>query len=70
LVPLVAGPVEPLGPLEQGLLETSGVTVAGHLKQGLVSIAPFCVALFQAVKWQCSESTQNDTTGSRTCIGT
>jgi len=40
LGPVVAGLVEPLGLLEQGLLETLGVRVAGHLKQGLVSIAP------------------------------
>ncbi len=38
--PLVGGRVEPLGPLGQGLLELSGVTVVGQLKQGLVSIAP------------------------------
>ena len=40
LGPLVWGGVVPLGPLEQGLLEPSGVTVVGQLKQGLVSIAP------------------------------
>ena len=38
--PLVWGGVVPLGPLGQGLLEPSGVTVVGQLKQGLVSIAP------------------------------
>jgi hypothetical protein len=40
LGPLVAGLVEPWGALVQGLFETLGVTVAGHLKQGRVSIAP------------------------------
>ena len=39
--PLVGGRVEPLGPLGQGLLGPSGITVEGQLKQGLVSIAPF-----------------------------
>jgi hypothetical protein len=43
LGPLVWGGVVPLGPLGQGLLEPSGVTVVGQLKQGLVSIAPFPV---------------------------
>ena len=38
--PLVGGRVEPLGPLGQGLLGPSGITVVGQLKQGLVSIAP------------------------------
>ena len=41
--PLVWGGVVPLGPLGQGLLEPSGVTVVGQLKQGLVSIAPIGV---------------------------
>jgi hypothetical protein len=36
----VGGRVEPLGPLGQGLLGPSGITVEGQLKQGLVSIAP------------------------------
>jgi hypothetical protein len=40
LGPLVGGLVEPLGALGQGLLATSGDTVVGQLKQGLVSIAP------------------------------
>ncbi len=48
--PLVAGLVEPLGLLEQGLLETSGVRVAGHLKQGLVSIAPKLLIQFPILK--------------------
>ncbi len=30
-----------MGPLGQGLLDPSGVTVVGKLKQGLVSIAPY-----------------------------
>jgi hypothetical protein len=36
----MGGRVEPLGPLGQGLLGPSGITVVGQLKQGLVSIAP------------------------------
>ena len=38
--PLVTGLVEPLGPLMQGLLETPGLTVAGHLGHGQVNEAP------------------------------
>jgi hypothetical protein len=40
LEPLVTGLVEPLGPLMQGLLETPGLTVAGHLVHGQVKEAP------------------------------
>jgi hypothetical protein len=40
LEPLVTGLVEPLGPLMQGLLETPGLTVAGHLVNGQVKEAP------------------------------
>ncbi len=29
-----------MGPHEQGLLETAGVTVAGHVKHGLLNVAP------------------------------
>ena len=39
--PLVTGLVEPLGPLMQGLLETPGLTVAGHLVHGQVKEAPY-----------------------------
>ncbi len=38
--PLVTGLVEQLGPLMQGLLETPGLTVAGHLVHGQVKEAP------------------------------
>ncbi len=41
LEPLVTGIVGPLGPLMQGLLETPGLTVAGHLVHGQVNEAPF-----------------------------
>ncbi len=40
LEPPVTGLVEPLGPLMQGLLETPGLTVAGHLIHGQVKEAP------------------------------
>ncbi len=40
LEPLVTGLVEPLGPLMQGLLETPGLTFAGHLVHGQVKEAP------------------------------
>jgi hypothetical protein len=40
LEPLVTGQVEPLGPLMKGLLETPGLTVAGHLGHGQVNEAP------------------------------
>jgi hypothetical protein len=43
LEPLVTGQVEPLGPLMKGLLETPGLTVAGHLGHGQVNEAPFKV---------------------------
>ena len=43
--PLVTGLVEPLGPLMQGLLETPGLTVAGHLVHGQVKEAPEASAL-------------------------
>ncbi len=36
----MTGLVEPLGPLMQGLLETPGLTVAGHLVHGQVKEAP------------------------------
>jgi hypothetical protein len=41
LEPLVTGLVVPLGPLMQGLLETPGITVAGHLVHGQVKVVPF-----------------------------
>jgi hypothetical protein len=34
------GLLKPVGPHEQGPLETAGVTVAGHDKQGLLNVAP------------------------------
>jgi hypothetical protein len=40
LEPLVTGLVVPLGPLMQGLLETQGLTVTGHLEDGLVKVTP------------------------------
>jgi len=40
LDPLVTGLVVPLGPLMQGLLETPGHTVAGHLVHGQVKVVP------------------------------
>ncbi len=40
LEPLVTGLVVPLGPLMQGLLETPGLTVAGHLVHGQVKVVP------------------------------
>jgi hypothetical protein len=40
LDPLVSGLVVPLGPLMQGLLETPGLTVAGHLVHGQVKVVP------------------------------
>ena len=39
LEPLVTGLVDHLGPLMQGLLETPGLTVAGHLVHGQVKEA-------------------------------
>ncbi len=36
----VTGLVVPLGPLMQGLLETLGLTVAGHLVHGQVKVVP------------------------------
>jgi hypothetical protein len=49
LEPLVTGLVEPLGPLMQGLLETPGLTVAGHLVHGQVKEAPCSVYHMPAV---------------------
>ncbi len=40
LEPLVTGLVVPLGPLMQGLFETPGLTVAGHLVHGQVKVVP------------------------------
>jgi hypothetical protein len=37
---LVTGVVVPLGPLMQGLLETPGLTIAGHLEHGRVKVVP------------------------------
>ncbi len=37
---LVTGLVVLLGPLMQGLLETQGLTVTGHLEHGLVKVTP------------------------------
>jgi hypothetical protein len=37
---LVTGLLVPLGPLMQGILETLGLTVAGHLVQGQVKVVP------------------------------
>ena len=37
---LVTGLVVPLGPLKQGILETPGHTVTGHLVHGQVNEAP------------------------------
>jgi hypothetical protein len=45
LEPLVTGLVEPLGPLMQGLLETPGLTVAGHHVHGQVKEAPVKTAV-------------------------
>ncbi len=38
---VVTGLVVPLGPLMQGILETPGLTVAGHLGHGRVKVVPF-----------------------------
>ena len=40
LEPLVTGLAVPLAPLMQGLLETPGLTVAGHLVHGQVKVVP------------------------------
>jgi hypothetical protein len=40
LGPHVTRLLKPVGPHEQGLLETAGVTVAGHVKHGLLNVAP------------------------------
>ncbi len=40
LEPLVTGLVVPLGPLLQGILETPGLTVGGHLVHGQVKVVP------------------------------
>ncbi len=37
---LVTGLVVPLGPLMQGILETQGLIVTGHLEHGLVKVTP------------------------------
>jgi len=43
---LVTGLVVPLGPLKQGILETPGHTVTGHLVHGQVKEAPLYGAAF------------------------
>ncbi len=45
---VVTGLVVPLGPLMQGILETPGHTVAGHLGHGRVKVAPVLVAARKA----------------------
>jgi hypothetical protein len=49
LDPLVTGLAVALGPLMHGLTETPGLTVAGHLEHGLLSIAPIFVLMFMKV---------------------
>jgi hypothetical protein len=39
--PHVTKQLEPLGPHEQGPLETTGVTVAGYVNHGLLNVAPY-----------------------------
>jgi hypothetical protein len=56
LEPLVTGLIVPLGPLMQGLLETPGHTVAGHLVHGQVKVVP----RFRVVETECFEYIQGD----------
>ena len=49
LDPLVTGLLVPLGPLMQGILETPGLTVAGHLVHGQVIVAP--ILFMSPVPW-------------------
>ena len=49
LEPLVTGLVVLLGPQMQGLLETPGLTVAGHLVHGQVKVVPVAGGAFGAL---------------------